>query len=1348
MPVTQQNSANWLRAIPAAYLVAGLAWILGSDQIAGWLYQDDLRALAHAGTLKGALFVTLTSVLLYVVMAMHPARVAADAPRAAPFALARPLLAFVVIGLGIASVAYVVYLLEADVIRARNARQLTRSAERSAGSIALWHERHIRSMRQIAGSPLMARALLDWRAGQSRLAGNLLRERLEAIQASQGYSGVVAVAADGTPLLSVGTEIEISDRVRRGVEESFDSGRVLSIWGVGPAAGGDPPITVEFMAPLGVASATADRPAAVIVGRSELRELLPILTQSRAAGLESAMNLLVRRAGDQTVQLAPTTTGETLSQTAVPLTRSDLAVVRASAGRPDVFAALGSHGKAVIAAARPVAGTPWVAVATAEAGEIEQRVNRAMLLIMGMSAFGFLASATLVLSWWRGARASAAAQIRQAESRADEMAARLGWVTRQANDVILLLDPEGNILDANDRAEQLYGYSRDELLSLSAFRLRPDAAGNFDSACDQLAKVKSSGSLVFEAVHTRKDGTRFPVEVSSRQVAFGDKRYIQSIIRDISERAQAALRLRDSEAQYRLLFRASPQPMWVYDVDTMRFLAVNDAALQHYGFSEAEFLAMTIADIRPAEDRSRLQDEIVAQADDVLRRSAVRKHCLKDGTVIDVEATSHWIEFDGRRARLVMVSDITSRVRAEQALRASEERYRHLFEHASDGIMVLDPDGCVLNANPELESLFGYTRQDLLRASLPALLDDRELPRLRQAARNLRRGDGPPQGSWVHKRKDGSLFSAEVRTRVLPGGNLLATVRDLTEILTARQRIERQRDLYDLLSQCNQAIVRVTDRETLINDVVRLAVERGRFLFAWVGEVDTAGSIVPVARYGEDGGYIDGLNLRTDPTAPGGEGPTSIAIRGGESVIVNDYLADSRAARWHDRARARGIRAAAAFPIRTRGEVWGALMLYAGDAGFFDPEIVSTLEETVDDVSHALDALQTRRELEDNRILLQSLIDASDALIYAFDLEGRALLMNDACARAMGGDRAQLIGRVRDDMLPRGIAQRQRANDQQVIATGRTLFVEERNLEAGAEQVYLAVKCPLRNLDGQMYAVGGISTNITELRRMQRELEEANARLEERVEARTREAVAARERAEAADRAKTLFLGSMSHELRSPLHSIIGFTSVLLEGLEGELAPAQQQHLQVVNDASQHLLAIINDLLDMSRIEAGAITLDCRPVTVHPLLQRVMQRFTLQAQAKGLEFRLEPGDEKQSLLGDERRIEQIVSNLVANAIKYTVAGAVIVGCRARDGLLRIDVSDTGPGISAEDQKLLFRRFSQLRPAHGSLTEGAGLGLAIASGLADAMGGSVQVTSEPGRGSVFSLLLSIQPAGQA
>jgi hypothetical protein len=364
--------------------------------------------------------------------------------------------------------------------------------------------------------------------------------------------------------------------------------------------------------------------------------------------------------------------------------------------------------------------------------------------------------------------------------------------------------------------------------------------------------------------------------------------------------------------------------------------------------------------------------------------------------------------------------------------------------------------------------------------------------------------------------------------------------------------------------------------------------------------------------------------------------------------------------------------------------------------------------------------------------------------VYAYDLEGRAVLMNDACAKAMGGTCAQLIGQTRDSILPRELADAHMANDQRVLDSGGPVVVEELNTGSGVERVYLSVKYPLKDVDGRVYAVGGISTDITEFRRIQQELAESNQRLEAKVAERTREAVDARAKAEAADRAKTDFLGSLSHELRSPLHSIIGFTSVLLEGIEGDLTPAQQEHLRVVSDASHHLLAIINDLLDMSRIEVGAVTLEIRKFAVNRSLRRVTERFRFEAQKKCLELRLETPEGDVWILGDERRIEQTVGNLVANAIKYTVAGAVTVSCtRDEDQSLRVDVRDTGPGIALEDQKRLFTRFTQLKPTDGSLAEGSGLGLAIASGLAAAMGGEIALQSAPGAGSVFSLILPVQ-----
>jgi PAS domain S-box-containing protein len=1025
----------------------------------------------------------------------------------------------------------------------------------------------------------------------------------------------------------------------------------------------------------------------------------------------------------------------------LPRARADVSFVRALRGEPGTFAAQDFAGHAVLAAGHPVAGTPWFTVASVERSVVEQQIRRLLLLITGISALGFVAAAALVLPWWRSVRARADALVQQAESRADELAARLGWVTRHASDVILLLDENGRILDVNDRAEQVYGYTRDELLTRDVFSLRP-AGALAAMARPPLEAVSPGNSLVFETVQQRKDGTTFPAEVSSRQVSFGDRAYVQSILRDISERRRTEDRLRDSEAQYRLLFRSNPHPMWVYDLATLRFLAVNDAAIQHYGYSEAEFLGLTLADIRLPADLARLNTHVVTHADEVLQLSGIWQHRIKDGSLIDVEITSHSIDFDGHRARLVLANDVTSRVRAERQLRVSEERYRRLFENASDGIVVMTRDHRILAANPELQQMLGYSVDELLGLELPALLDPQEHVRLERSAAAVRRREFPGPSSWLHRRKDGSVFPGEVRIRALPDGELLATVRDLTEINAARRRIERQRDLYDLLSQCNQAIVKITDRPGLLQAVARLAVERGRFLFAWVGELNAQGDVVPVASHGDDHGYVASLRLKADAAAPEAASPASRALREGQTVISNDFLHDPATACFHAAARRSGFAASAAFPIFTGEGVAAALMLYATEPGYFDAEITTTLKEMSADVAHALDALRTQRELEDNRLLLQSVINAADALVFAFDLEGRAILMNEACGRAMGVPRNSMLGRRRDAVMPRELARAHEMNDRQVIESGEKLVVEECNVVAGVETVYLSVKYPLRDIDGRTYAVGGVATDITELRHMQRALAAVNQSLEEKVIARTREADEARARAEAADKAKTVFLSSMSHELRSPLHSIIGFTSVLLDGLAGDLAPAQQEHLRVVSEASHHLLAIINDLLDMSKIEAGAVSLELRPMPVGRLLDRLLQRFRLQAEQKGLELRLDGPGTEVWIDGDELRIEQIVSNLIANAIKYTPAGAVRIDWDCKNDELRIDVRDTGPGISAEDQARLFRRFSQLQPRHGGLVEGTGLGLAIAAGLAEAMGGNVVLRSEMGVGSVFSLRLPL------
>jgi PAS domain S-box-containing protein len=202
------------------------------------------------------------------------------------------------------------------------------------------------------------------------------------------------------------------------------------------------------------------------------------------------------------------------------------------------------------------------------------------------------------------------------------------------------------------------------------------------------------------------------------------------------ERRAAERALRDSEERYRLLFERNPQPMWVYDTETLVFLAVNEAAIHHYGYSPEEFARMTIEDIRPTEDPAHVRAE-VAQWQDGLRWAGAARHRKRNGDVIDVEVTSHSLPFAGRRARVVLVNDVTDRMRAEAALRKSEEHFRSLIENASDLIAVLDGEGLIRYESPSIERILGYSPRALDGRSAFELFHPDDAEAMREAFRRV-----------------------------------------------------------------------------------------------------------------------------------------------------------------------------------------------------------------------------------------------------------------------------------------------------------------------------------------------------------------------------------------------------------------------------------------------------------------------------------------------------------------------------------------------------------------------------------------------------------------------------------
>jgi PAS domain S-box-containing protein len=621
----------------------------------------------------------------------------------------------------------------------------------------------------------------------------------------------------------------------------------------------------------------------------------------------------------------------------------------------------------------------------------------------------------------------------------------------------------------------------------------------------------------------------------------------------------------------------------------------------------------------------------------------------------------------------------TRRQQAEEQQQL-EARFRSLTNATSQIVWTTSPSGLVSEDSPSWRAYTGQTFEEYrefgwLNAVYP---DDRDYS----------------SQVWQQAVGTKSLYEVEYRLRSTKGEYRYFWVRGVPVLApdgSIREWIGTCTDIHDR-KQTEAALQEQTDLLQLIldsmSDGIIVADEKGRFLVFNPAAEKMFGSITDTRK--EDWSQQYGLFL-PDQVTPFSveEIPLARTLRGEEVNDVEVFVRHAQApdGRWS---------LVSGGPMQDKsGQLKGGVVVCR-------------------DIS---DRKQTELALRDSEERLQAILDNSPAVIYMKDTEGRFITANRQFESLFHFSKDEIVGKRNRDLFDQEIADIFDANDRKVLAAGTAMQWEELVPQDDGLHTYLSLKFPLLTPEGTPYALCGLSTDITERKGAEIALEKA------------------KEAAETANRAKSEFLANMSHELRTPLNGVIGYAQILQRAKN--LSEEDRSRVEVIHQCGSHLLTLINDILDLSKIEARKVEL--MPTDFHfpAFLQGVAEMCRIRAELKGIKFQYESAPELAlGIRADEKRLRQVLINLLSNAIKFTDAGSVTFTVSfATAGKIRFQVQDTGIGIPQDKLSVIFQPFEQVGDARRQ-SEGTGLGLSISQEIVELMGSTIQVQSEVGVGSIF------------